>query len=297
MISVQIRRATTADLPGVWNILYAIEHGTAGEGSPADLVPSYLAHEMAAGEMWVAEREGGLVGYAALIARGNVAFIAELFVRSEHQSGRIGTALLGRLLELDLPIVCTMSSADPRALGLYIRAGVLPQWPHFHLAGSPARLPEPIGGVEIVPAGSEPEDILEWDAEIGGRRRPQEHAFWRSTGATSVWCRRGRAIIGYGHVHDVRTDGRQPATVMLGPIGPRSPGDAEACVGAILRWVRGRGDVAHIGVPGPHPSLPVLLRAGFRIRSVETFCSSSSTRFFDPRAYIPSLTLEGTALL
>jgi len=156
---------------------------------------------------------------------------------------------------------------------------------------------EPTLGVEITEAGSAGEDILEWDAEIGGRRRPQEHAYWRSTGGIPVWCRRGSAVIGYGYVHDMGATRGGPAIVMLGPIGARTPGDAAACVDALVRWAHGRGGVVHIGVPGLHPSLSGLLRAGFRIQSVETFCSSSPTGFFDPRAYIPSLTLEGTALL
>jgi GNAT superfamily N-acetyltransferase len=252
---------------------------------------------MAAGEMWVAEMEGRIVGYSALIKRRNIGVIAELFVRPEHQSGDIGAALLHQLLEKDLPILCTMSSSDPRALSLYIRAGLRPQWPHFHLAGGGMRLPDSMAKVDIEAAESAETRIITWDAEICGRLRPEEHAYWQSTHATPVWCRRDGEIVGYGYVHDVRAGGTNPASVILGPIGARSPGDADACVRALLRWSCSRGDVFHIGVPGQHPSLPTLLRLGFRIESVETFCCSCATAFFDPRLYIPSLTLEGTAFL
>ena len=38
-----------------------------------------------------------------------------------------------RVLPQDERIYCTFSSTDPRALALYIRMGMRPQWPHFNL--------------------------------------------------------------------------------------------------------------------------------------------------------------------
>jgi hypothetical protein len=49
-----------------------------------------------------------------------------------------------------------------------------------------------------------------------------------------------------------------------------------------------RANILHIDVPGPHPSLALLLKTGFRITYVETFVSSSPTPFFDPQCYIAS---------
>src|SRR5262249_60816572 len=101
--------------------------------SPAGGPPSYLRHELVTGTMWVAETGGALVGYAALIVRGGGGFIAELFVRREAQSARVGGALLAKLLEAAAPTVCTLRSGEPRALSPYIRAGLQPPRPHFPL--------------------------------------------------------------------------------------------------------------------------------------------------------------------
>jgi len=49
--------------------------------------------------------------------------------------------------------------------------------------------------------------------------------------------------------------------------------------------------VLRIDVPGPHPSLAVLLDAHFRITYVETFLSAAHTPFVDARCYIGSAAL------
>jgi hypothetical protein len=247
--------------------------------------------------MWVAETGGALIGYAALIERGGVGFIAELFVRPESQSARIGGGLLAKLLETSAPTLCTMSSGDPRAISLYIRAGLQPRWPHFQLMGSPEHLPHLGPDVEATEIEEQDQAIIGWDAEISGRARPEEHAYWRSTRAIPLWVRGKDGIVGYGYVHRTPASVRAAAGVLLGPIGARSAADAAASLDAILRWSRRFGHAVHVGIPGPHPSLPALIRAGFRIKFVETYCCSNPTALFDPRTYIPSTTMEGTALL
>src|SRR6516164_3347015 len=196
--------------------------------SPAGDPPSYLRHELTTGTMWVAETGRALVGYAALIVRGGVGFIAELFVRRESQSARIGGALLAKLLEAAAPPFCTMSSGDPRAMSLYIRAGLQPRWPHFQLMGSPEHLPPPSPGVEVRKVEERDETIIEWDAEISGLTRTQEHAYWRSTHAIPVWVWGEKGIVGYGYVHRTPPSAGAPAGVLLGPIGARSAADAAA---------------------------------------------------------------------
>ncbi len=103
--------------------------------------------------------------------------------------------------------------------------------------------------------------------------------------------------VGYGYVLPKPASGRQPESLIVGPVGARSPNDAEACVLAVVRSAATRTNLVYLGVPGAHPSLPALMRAGFRVRYVETFCSSGAAAVFDPRTYLPSTTMEGTALL
>jgi hypothetical protein len=247
--------------------------------------------------MWVAESGGALVGYAALIVRGGVGFIAELFVRQESRSARIGGALLAKLLEADSPTFCTMSSGDPRALSLYIRAGLQPRWPHFQLIGNPEHLASPGPEVEVREVEEKDQTIIWWDAEISGRARAQEHAYWRSTHAIPLWVCGKDGTVGYGYVQRTPPSAGAPAGVLIGPVGARSAADAAVSLDAMLRWSRPVGRVVQVGIPGPHPSLPVLIRAGFRIKSIETYCCSNATDLFDPQTYIPSTTMEGTALL
>ena len=54
-------------------------------------------------------------------------------MRPAQQSAQLGGMLRRRVLPQDERIYCTFSSTDPRALALYIRMGMRPQWPHFNL--------------------------------------------------------------------------------------------------------------------------------------------------------------------
>jgi len=281
----------------VWKILRTIEYGTSQAGPSPDDIPAYLGHELATGVMWVAEEAGAVIGYAALIVRATIAFIAELFVRPECQSNHVGAALLRRLLSVDASTFCTMSSGDRRAMGLYIRSTLRPRWPHFHLVGAAETIRAIPHDLDVADAAPGDGAIVTWDAEIGGRRRPQEHAFWRSTDAMPLWCLRNGSRVGYGYTHHTPAAGARPAAVILGPIGARTPRDAEACIAALLDRTRGSNGIIHVGVPAAHPCLPLLLDAGFRIRDVETYCSMADASPFNPRLYVPSTTLEGTALL
>jgi GNAT superfamily N-acetyltransferase len=265
---------------------------------PAVPVPTIYSHEVDTGEMWLAELAGEAVGFAGLITRSGIGFLSEFFVDPRHQSAGVGRALLSRVLSSGARRYCTLSSTDPRALALYVRAGLHPQWPHFLLTGAAHRL-EPIdaSGARIQAARPDDPSLVEWDARIGGRRRPEDHGFWRSDlGALPIWVERAGRAVGYGYVRPRPPRAGEPASVVIGPIGSEAPADAAACVAAAVEWGRAHGEVIHAAVPGPHPALPALLAAGFRITYVETFAASSIDAFCDPRTYMPAAGLEGSTL-
>ena len=285
-----IRPATVADLPALYDIWYASEVGDDPRPPPRGRWP-WLAHELTTGELLLAERDGAAIGFAATITRGEVAFLSDCFVRADAQSSGVGRRLLQRLLPHDGRTHCTVSSSDPRAQALYIRAGMRPRWPNFILDAETAKLGNmPAGKVEVTEGRAGDPALVEWDAAIGGRRRPQEHDYWVAHHqAIPLWFMRGSRRIGYGYaqLHSPELLWR-PDTLRLGPIGAQNQRDALACVRAAVGWAKSRAPAIDISVPGPHAALAALLEARFQISYVETFLSSSDQPFFDTGCYIPS---------
>lgn len=301
-----IRPAAAPDLDQVHEIWYRAEIEDFPHPPPRGEVPPIFRHELDTGEVYLADDGGRILGFTAIIRRDPVAYLAELYVRADAQSSGIGQALLSRVLPRadcmassdDHPgpgreaVCCTLSSTDPRALALYIRAGMQPRWPHFLLYADSSRLPElPPTGVDIVPARPGDPDLVRWDAGVGGRHRPQDHAYWvAEAGATPLWFVRGGESIGYGYVqrrnHEVAL--WHPEALTLGPIGASSAATALVCTQAAVGWAAERAPTLALGVPAAHPSLPVLLEAGFRITYVETFVSTTPAAPADPACYLPS---------
>jgi GNAT superfamily N-acetyltransferase len=301
---MEIRPATPADLSQVHDIWYRAEVEDFPDAPPGDM-PAIFRHELETGKMYVAQAGSRILGYTALITRGAIAYLAELYVRDDERSCGIGQALLARALPHPACsngssrtfAGCTLSSSDPRALALYIRAGMQPRWPHFLLyaASSQVTGSSPgeslAAGVDVVPAQPGDPEVVRWDAEVGGRFRPEDHAYWiEGADATPIWFVRGGEALGYGYVqarnHEVAL--WHPEALSLGPIGARSPTMALECTLAAVAWAAERAPALALGVPAAHPCLPVLLRAGFRIMYVETFVSTEDRVPCDPACYLPS---------
>src|SRR6478609_3122555 len=126
MPDFSIRSATSDDLQAVHAVWYATE--TIGEANPPPpgAPHPWLRHVLRTGTLLVAERDGAIIGFAGVIARGELAFLTDLFVAPERQSHGTGAALLDAILPRDGRALATIGSSDPRALALYIRAGMTP---------------------------------------------------------------------------------------------------------------------------------------------------------------------------
>ena len=283
------RPASEADLKPIYEVWYQNEVlDSPHPPAPGDM-PSYLRHVLETGKMYIAEQDGEVLGFAGAITRGNIAFLTDLFVRPAHQSGQLGKTLLHAVLPQDDRIHCTMSSSDPRALALYIRAGMRPQWPHFALQLEKPTLEMPAHDVEIVEADPDDPELIRWDAQISGRSRPADHQYWvREQQALPLWFRRDKQIEGYGYLRLRAGTLWYPPACALGPIGVRTPQDATACVLATVKLALEQADVLRIEVPGPHPCLATLLENGFRITGADTFVSTTLSPFFDAQCYIAS---------
>jgi hypothetical protein len=292
MPDFSIRTAMPDDLPAIHRVWYATE--TVGEANPAPLPEPHpwLRHVLRTGTLLVAERGEAVIGFAGIIARGDLVFLTDLFVVPQTQSYGAGGALLDAILPHDGRVLATIGSSDPRALALYIRAGMAPEWPDFQIHVDRERwrtASVEIGGVRMIEATPMDADLLRWDAEIGGRARPEEQRYWlEACAGTAFWFQRGGKRIGYGYVRLAPETALQPAdTAVVGPVGVREAKDGAACVIAAAAWALERAPVARLLVPGPHPALRPLLNAGGMIEYVETFLCSAAP-CVDATRYLPS---------
>ncbi|HEX9135194.1 MAG TPA: GNAT family N-acetyltransferase, partial [Ktedonobacteraceae bacterium] len=284
------RPALEADLGAAYEVFYQNEVlDNPDLPLPGD-IPPYLRHVLQTGKLYVAEREGKILAFAGAITRGNISFLTDLFVWPDQQSGQLGKTLLRSVLPQDDLVHCTMSSSDPRALALYIRAGMRPQWPHFALRLEKPRYKKPLApDLEIVEADPNDPALVQWDAQISGRPRRVDHQFWvREERAVPVWFRRQGQTVGYGYIRLGAGTLSDPQACTLGPVGASTPEDAAACVLAAVNWALQQAKVLHIEVPGPHPCLATLLESGFHITYADTFVSTAVNPFFDARCYIAS---------
>src|SRR5919107_6300729 len=233
----RISEAGPGDLESAFDIFYENEMRGETNPPPRGPVPAYLRHVLATGRVLVAEQEGRLLGFAGLITRGEVSFLTDLFVRPAIQSSSIGKALLHAILPAE-GVRWTCGSSDQRALSLYVRARMQPQWPQFWLRAidlDPARLPG--DSVTIAEATPGDPELVGWDAEIGGRYRPEDHAFSvRDQQAVGLWFLRQGERVGYGYVRLPAGTIRYPEAVTVGPVGTRRANDAAACVLAATHW-------------------------------------------------------------
>lgn len=288
---VIFRPAQEDDLLHASEIVY--ENEVRGEPSPPPF-PGHsatLLHIFQTGNVYVAEEDGRMLAFAGAITRGRVTFLTDLFVRPDLQSARLGQTLLQYVIPVTPDgIRCTMSSTDPRAIALYTRAGMRPQWPNFCLRREgPAPENNSRSDLEIVEAQTNDPALVEWDASVSGRHRPQDHAFWvREEQGIPLWFRRSGETVGYGYIRPGAGTLWYPEACLLGPIGARTPEDATSCILAAVELAQQRASVLCIDVAAPHPCLVPLLEARFQITYVETHHSSAQAPFFDPRRYIAS---------
>ncbi len=284
------RSALEADLGAAWDVFYQNELLDNPHLSLPGDIPPYLRHVLQTGMLYVAERDGKILAFAGAITRGKISFLTDLFVRPDQQSGQLGKTLLRSVMPQDDLVHCTMSSSDPRALALYIRAGMRPQWPHFALRLEKPKYKMPLApDVEIIEANPGDRELVQWDAQISGRWRPVDHQFWvREERAIPVWFQRRGQTVGCGYIRLGAGTLSDPQACTLGPIGAGTPEDAAASVLAAVNFALEKAEVLHIEVPGPHPCLAPLLESGFHITYTDTFVSTAANPFFDARCYIAS---------
>jgi GNAT superfamily N-acetyltransferase len=283
---VSLRAATNVDVPALERVMLATETPPPGEAAtPPGAQEPYLAHLVTRGRVVLAELAGAVVGFGASVDTGRAIHLADLFVLPEQHGRGIGGRLLAAVFG-DARRRTTFASDDPRALPLYVRAGMRALWPCVYVAGDPWRLAPASAEYEVEEVdlhelarlergwtGVEREPDLAYWASI-----PQAQAFAVGQGgvrvATGLWRRRVRGI-GHWLDHLQVAPAADPLPALL----------------AAFRYGARFGDRGGACVPGPSPVVGPLLEAGFRVVDRDTFMAS------DPGVVDPEREIVNTGIL
>jgi GNAT superfamily N-acetyltransferase len=273
-----IRPATLDDVPEIRSIL--TEHGNDGPHPTVDIVGPYVRHLIVTARSLVADVGDRLAAFGATVDTGCSRHLADLFVRSDRLGLGIGRQLLYQLFADDWPRT-TFASDDPRAMPLYIRAGMAPLWPCLYLTGSATSLPDADAALTV--ATADPARLAELEMEWNGVDRSIDHRFWGSQAdPDSFLVLDGGDAVAVGHARarqkgPTRSLDRLVIRPSRDPMGP--------IVSAIRRAARG-GPV-DVFLPGPNAAVRPLLEAGFRIEDRDMYMASRPD-LVDPDRLFPN---------
>lgn len=276
-VSASIREATLEDIPGIRSVL--AEHGNDGPHETVDIVGPYLRHLLAHGRARVVDEAGRIVAFGATIDAGRGRHLADLFVRLDRIGAGIGRRLLDDVFG-EVAQRTTFASDDPRAMPLYIRAGMAPLWTLLYLIG-------PSGGLAprlaLTTAPADPDRIPALERDWTGIDRPGDHRFWASQAGADAFVVQsvGDAVAaGYGRARQNGTARALDRLIVRPDVDPVDP-----ILAAIAR--AGSGGPVLVAIPGSNPAVRPLLAAGFRIDARDTFMASDPS-LVDPARLLPN---------
>jgi GNAT superfamily N-acetyltransferase len=161
--------------------------------------------------LWVAEEGDEIVGFAWSWVCGDLWFLAQLFISPSHQGHGIGEQLLQRTLDH-----ARGAGATNRALitfsfntvsqGLYIRNGLFPRCPIYHVRAARERLMPRLHGpqlrqVALEGTASELRSLAAVDAQLLGVSREKHHQYLAADKATRGFgLYAGADCVGYVYV-------------------------------------------------------------------------------------------------
>jgi GNAT superfamily N-acetyltransferase len=275
-----IREAAEGDVPAIRAILAA--HGNDGEIVVADVVGPYFLHLIARGGARVAVEADDVVGFGATVDTGRSVHLADLFIRPDRIGKGIGKPLLAAAFG-EAPRRTTFASDDPRALPIYVRAGMLPLWASLYLEGPADRLPAQPRSLRTEPAA--PDALAATERAWTGADRLADHRFWSGQpDADTFMVIDGDDVVAIG---SGRARQASPVRVLDRlVVHPDSAVDpVPATFAALARAAR--GGVVLACIQGPSPVLRPLLDLGFRIADRDQFMSSEPD-LVDPARLIPN---------
>jgi GNAT superfamily N-acetyltransferase len=256
-----IRAATADDLPGIRAVAH--EHQVLASW-PAQ--PDFLDVELAHGRLAVAEVDGAVAGFGGTVPRGALTYLGDLFVTASAQSRGLGRGLLEHVLAGTGKVV-TFASSDARAWARYLAAGMVPRYPLVYLRGRVTERPE----VPSAPEQPDLDRVVALDAAASGGRRPKVLRWFACQAGVDLHT----VADSYAFTRTVKDK------VIIGPA---------AGAPAVLAAIAAAGDRdLQLSLPGPHPLIPRLVRAGLRIGDRDTVMSTAPV--FDPEHYVPNISI------
>ncbi len=269
---LRIRPATDDDVGAILGV-WAANGDTIPKGG-VDILTPYLAHLLRTGRVLVAEDSDRVVGFGAVVERTGVTHLADLFVLPD----RFGEGIGGRLLDAvfgDAGARTTFASSDPRAMPLYVRAGMSPLWPNLYLDVDASALPPSSPTAVCEPA--ETASLVQLEQLWLGDASTADHRFWASLPEARpfVVVDRGQPVAAV-HARTRRSgQDRWINRVVMAP-------DCDPAVVLVAAY-RHASEGGRIGscLPGPNPALRMLLAGGARIIDQDTYMASDPSPF-DP---------------
>jgi GNAT superfamily N-acetyltransferase len=262
---------------------------TAGPAAPnlairpaiiADVVGPYIAHLISRGGTRVALLDEAIVGFGAVIDTGRSTHLADLFVDPARLGQGIGKPLLAAVFD-GAERRTTFASEDPRALPLYVRAGMQPMWTSLYVQGPSAALPQTAAGVAAETAT--PGQLAALERDWTGIDRSIDHAFWGTIPDGDAFViRDGSTAAAFGYA---RTRQGVPIRVLDRLIIHPDADPVGTTIAALAR--AGRGGQVHLCLLGPHPVLRPLLECGFRVVDRDVYLASDPS-IVDPIRLVPN---------
>jgi GNAT superfamily N-acetyltransferase len=244
-----VRDAAMGDVTAIQDVSRAV--GQSGAETGAD--PSYVALLLATATVKVATdgKSGQVAGWGAVRPTPLGNLLCDLFVHPSRHGRGVGYSILESLWsDHTAPKRLTFSSQHANALPLYARAGLYPTWPLLYLTGPRSELPT--SSMQARPVDVEVARAA--DADLAGGNRAADYAFWTGpAGRGAIIVLAGEAVVAAGVLRD-------------GELVHLTCPDPAVAEPALLAALRAAGaDHVRACVPGQHPSLGTLLRAGFRV--------------------------------
>jgi acetyltransferase (GNAT) family protein len=279
-----IRPATEDDIGGIDKLLDGHDAVSGAPPLRSGVRAAYLRLALRRGTVHVAQIAGVIVGFGTTLDTGRAVHLADLFVDREFLGRGIGGRLLPGLFGDRWPRT-TFASDDPRAMPLYMRAGMSPLWPNVYVTADERFLPDVAPGYDVEPATAA--QIAAIEVEWTGVDRSADHAIWADReGAQPFVVRRAGTVVAIVQARRrIRGEGRWIDRMRVAP-------DANPLGTALaaMRCAAAPGQEIGACIPGPNPALGALVRSGFRVVDGDTFMASEPDlvdpirTFVDPEA-------------